>query len=216
MADSSKEAFEKTLLPNVDHLTYRHVNLCGTITATIAKAFLTGKKDQPLRIDFEPNPLCVDQDNKPLHWFPCKGMRIVMAEAWGTELAAFAGKSVELFGNPDVMYGGEKVGGIQISRLSHIAKPLDVMLTVARGRKKAFHVGVLPSQSESKVAESEPKKHDPIPPFRQWLEKSGLTEADAVARIEGRTLEQATEADWVSLREWAKELRPKESTTQGA
>jgi hypothetical protein len=57
----------------------------------------------------------------------------------------------------------------------------------------------------------EPKKHDPIPPFRAWLEKSGLTEADAVARIEGRTLEQATEADWVALREWAKELRPKES-----
>jgi hypothetical protein len=197
MTETTKAAFEKTLLPKVDHLTYRHVDLYGTITATVAKAFLTDKKDRPLRIDFEPNPLCLDQDGKPLHYFPCKGMRIVMAKAWGTELDAFAGKSVELFGNPDVLYGGKKVGGIRISRLSHIAKPMDIDLTVSRGRKEPYHVGVLPTE-------------DRVGKFRIWLESKGLTEADATERLAGRTLDEATDEDWKALRAWAKELKPKE------
>ena len=71
-------------------------------------------------------------------------------------------------------------------------------------------IRIKPVPEARKQAKPQPQ-HDPIPPFRQWLEKSGLTEADAVARIEGRTLEQATEADWVSLRAWAKELKPKEA-----
>jgi hypothetical protein len=212
MADSTKEAFEKTLLPNVDHLTYKHVKMHGTITATVARAYLTGKKEQPLRIDFEPNPLCVDLDNKPLHYLPCKGMRIVMAEAWGTELSAFTGKSMELFGNPDVMYGGKKVGGIQISKLSHISKPLAVELTVSRGKKKPFPVSPLPTEPTKSEPAKEPAKFDPLPPFRSWLESKGLSEADAQERIGGRTLEEATDEDWKTLRQWAKELKPKETT----
>jgi hypothetical protein len=56
----------------------------------------------------------------------------------------------------------------------------------------------------------EPKKHDPLPPFRSWLKSNGLTEADAQERIGGRTLEQAGDEDWKALRAWAKELKPKE------
>jgi len=51
----------------------------------------------------------------------------------------------------------------------------------------------------------EQKKSDPIPAFRAWLGKSGLTEAAATELIEGRTLEQATEEDWRVLRGWARE-----------
>jgi hypothetical protein len=54
-------------------------------------------------------------------------------------------------------------------------------------------------------------KPDRLTAFRQWLESSGLTEADATERLAGRTLDEATEEDWQALRAWAKELKPKES-----
>jgi hypothetical protein len=200
MTEITKAEFEKTLLPKVDHLTYRHVKTHGSITARVAKASRTGAKDRPLRIDFEPHPLCLDQDDKPLHYLPCKGMRIVIAEAWGTEPSTWIGRDIHLVGNPDVMYGGKKEGGIQIANLSHIEKPLTVMLTVSRGKKEPFHVGVLKTETPDP-----PKKSDPIPAFRSWLEAKGLTEAAACQQIEGRTLEQASEADWQVLRGWARE-----------
>jgi hypothetical protein len=56
-----------------------------------------------------------------------------------------------------------------------------------------------------KPAPDPPKKPDPIPAFRAWLETKGLTEETACQQIEGRTLEQATETDWQVLRTWARE-----------
>ena len=196
MTEITKEEIQKSLLPKVDHLTYEHVRQ-EPIIARVAKVCKgPDKKERPVRIDFEPNPLCLDPDGKPLHYLPCKGMRIVLVEAWGLDgRVDWIGKSMELFGNPDVMYGGKKEGGIQIAKLSHIEKPLTVMLTVSRGKKESFHVGVL---------ETAKHKPDPITAFRAWLEAKQLTEAVACQQIDGRTLEQATEADWQVLRGWAK------------
>ncbi|PYY32378.1 hypothetical protein DEI89_13175 [Curtobacterium sp. MCBD17_030] len=46
--------------------------------------------------------------------------------------------------NPDIMFGREKVGGIEVSHLSHIDKPLTVALTATRGKRKNFTVHPLP------------------------------------------------------------------------
>ena len=56
-----------------------------------------------------------------------------------------------------------------------------------------------------KPAPDPPKNPDPITAFRTWLATKQLTEATACQLIEGRTLEQATEADWQVLRGWARE-----------
>lgn len=73
-------------------------------------------------------------------WKPCKSMRRVLITAWGEYGSAWVGKSVTLFCDPEVMYGGVRVGGIRISHMSHIAADLALSLTATRGKRKPFTV----------------------------------------------------------------------------
>ena len=66
-------------------------------------------------------------------------LRILMA-TWGEETELWRGHRVTLFLDPEVMFGGDKVGGIRISHLSHLDKPLLTKVTKKRGRKENFTV----------------------------------------------------------------------------
>lgn len=189
--DATEQDIEKACMAKIDHLTYKHVNLFGKIVAKIAKVRKGPSDTRRVRIDFEPNEHCMDPDGKPLHYLPCKGMIRVLVEAWGKNGSVdWIGKSVELFGNPEVIYGGKKKGGIQISRLSHIEKPLDTQLTISQGNTIPFRV--------------EPLILDPrITKFRGWLKKHQISEREVSEVIGGRSLEQASEEDWAVLKEWA-------------
>jgi len=70
-------------------------------------------------------------------------MRRVLAKAWGAESNVWVGRLLKLYGNPDVVYGGKAVGGIEIEAMSHLEKPLTMPLTAKRGQKKSFTVQVL-------------------------------------------------------------------------
>ena len=63
-----------------------------------------------------------------------------MVMAWGAEASAYAGRRLTLYRNPEITFGKDKVGGIEISALSHLEKPLTVALTATRGRRKSFSV----------------------------------------------------------------------------
>jgi hypothetical protein len=71
---------------------------------------------------------------------PSKSMTRVMVDVWGKESSAYAGRRMTIYRNPDIMFGPNKVGGIEISHMSDIDKPKTVALTVTRGRKKNFTV----------------------------------------------------------------------------
>jgi hypothetical protein len=45
-----------------------------------------------------------------------------------------------LYGDPDVKFGGQTVGGIRIGALSDLPKPVTVALTVSRGKRAPFTV----------------------------------------------------------------------------
>jgi hypothetical protein len=49
-----------------------------------------------------------------------------------------------LYGDPEVKMAGKKVGGIRVSRLSHIDAPLKATLTVTRGQSALFTIDPLP------------------------------------------------------------------------
>jgi hypothetical protein len=49
-----------------------------------------------------------------------------------------------LYGDPSVKFGGNVVGGIKISHLSHIDKPLNLALTETRGKKAKHTIQPLP------------------------------------------------------------------------
>lgn len=79
---------------------------------------------------------------------PSKSMRRVMVLAWGAESSAYIGRRITLFRNPEITFGRDKVGGIEISHLSHIDKPLTVALTATRGKRKSFTVQPLKEAAE--------------------------------------------------------------------
>lgn len=70
---------------------------------------------------------------------PITVLRILIA-AWGDESSAWAGRRVTLFADPSVRFGSDQVGGIRVSHLSHISKPLSVSVAVKRGQRKPFTV----------------------------------------------------------------------------
>jgi len=77
----------------------------------------------------------------PRVWRPSKGMLDVLAACWGTDGKQWAGRSLTLYCDPNVMFGPDKVGGIRISHLSHIDKPRTLMIRAnGVGRKKPWHV----------------------------------------------------------------------------
>lgn len=73
-------------------------------------------------------------------WKPCKTMGRAMVMAWAvTDEAQFVGKSVQVYRDPTVKFGDQgEVGGIRVSHMSHIAKPVNIKLTVSQGKKGMF------------------------------------------------------------------------------
>lgn len=102
-----------------------------TITVTGVSAN-PDSSEQPVSIHFE------GDNRKPFK--PCKTMRRLIVGVWGADASQYVGRSMTLYRDPNVQFGGMNVGGIRISHMSDIDKPLTVALLVTRGRKKPFQV----------------------------------------------------------------------------
>ena len=107
----------------------------GARTFVVTGVRATGNPDQPIEIAL---------DGHDVPWRPCKSMRRALVAIWGDDGKSYAGKHVRLFRDPDVMYGGIKVGGIRIDGASHIDSAQTLMLTVRRGKKAPLRVEKLP------------------------------------------------------------------------
>lgn len=106
--------------------------LAGPITITITKVEIRPKTDQPVSVFFE------GDNGKPYKC--CKSMARVMVHCWGPDANAYIGKSMTLYCDPKVTWGGMAVGGIRISHISHIDTPLTLALTASKGNKRPFIV----------------------------------------------------------------------------
>lgn len=102
-------------------------------------------------------------------WKPSKGMLRVIAHAWGVESDAWVGRLVKLVNNPEVIYAGEKVGGVEVIAMSHIAADFTIPVRISQKKVKQHTVTVL----------AEPQTE----PWRaQW---QAITNALAAAGYEG-------------------------------
>jgi hypothetical protein len=106
----------------------------GPRTFTIESVTIEAKSDQPVSIRLQGNPK---------FFRPCKSMARVMVQAWGPDASKYAGRSLTLYRDPKVKWGGMEVGGIRISHMSHIDAPLSLMLTQTRSQRAPFKVAVL-------------------------------------------------------------------------
>jgi hypothetical protein len=101
-------------------------------------------EQQPVSIYFE------GDDNKP--YKPCKTMRRLLVQVWGADGDTYKGRSLALYRDDTVTWAGVKVGGIRISHVSHIDKPVDVLITVSKSKRRPVTVEPL------KVEKEQPKK----------------------------------------------------------
>jgi hypothetical protein len=74
---------------------------------------------------------------------PCVSMMRVLVTAWSATGSDYIGRSMTLYRDDSVVYGGIAVGGIRISHLSHIDKDLTMALTVSSTSRKLYTVKVL-------------------------------------------------------------------------
>lgn len=105
--------------------------LAGPKTVTVS-AVNAGTAEQPVNVEL------VEFPGKPFK--PAKSVRRVLAAAWGTDASQWTGRRLTIYGDPSVRYGGKEVGGLRVSHVSHIDKPITVALTVTRGKRAPFTV----------------------------------------------------------------------------
>jgi len=104
--------------------------IAGPMTFTITDVKVVGGTEQPVSISIAGSQKV---------YRPCKSMSRVLVAAWGPDAKAYVGRSLTLYRDPTVTWGGMAVGGIRISHMSHIEKDLMLMLTMTK-KSRAPHM----------------------------------------------------------------------------
>lgn len=137
-----------TLEPKSDQLDA--VDLAhGSRVFTITKV-TKGNSEQPVNIHLAEFPRV---------WRPGKNMRRVLAGCWGKETDSWPeGARVELYCDESVVFAGVAVGGIRISKVSHIDGPQKkIPLILTKGKSVVWTVDRLADD----VPTSTPAAEDP-------------------------------------------------------
>ena len=74
---------------------------------------------------------------------PCLSMRRVILHGWGENGAQWIGRSMTLYNDPTVIWAGEEVGGVRISAMSDIPKPIKVKIAKNKKQKQEYNIDVL-------------------------------------------------------------------------
>lgn len=127
-----------TLAPTSDQLDAVDL-LSGPRTFSIERVS-KGSAEQPVQIHLA---------DFPRPWRPGKSMRRVLVACWGKDASEYVGRRVTLFCDPDVKFGGDRVGGTRISHLSHIDKPRSVPLLITRGKSAIYTVQPLEDEPQT-------------------------------------------------------------------
>lgn len=183
MNDMSSVIVPKSDQINADDL------ISGPRTITITEVDIRPGTEQPVSIFFE------GDDGKP--WRPCKSMSRVLVAAWGPDAKLYTGRSVTLYRDPKVKWGGMEVGGIRVSHLSHMDRDMSMALTATKGKRAMYVVKQLvqqerrqqPSQSIEDARRAIENAIDMDDLKRIWTSKSmapfrGELQADLYAKKE--------------------------------
>ena len=147
-----------SIAPKTDQINNVDFIKTGPITVTISRV-TEGPDEQPFNFHMKETP--------GRAYRPSKSMRNMMVAAWGSDPEAYVGHSLTLYRNPATKFGREQTGGIEISHMSHIDKPITRPLTVSRGQRRSFTIKPLAA---------------PAP--RDWLtEAAQLTDPAALNRL---------------------------------
>lgn len=125
MIDMSRFVEAKSDQLNADDL----IGAPRTITITR----VTGNDgDQPVSIFYE------GDNGKPFK--PCKTIRRILMGVWGRYANEYVGKSMTLYRDDSVTFGGLATGGIRISHMSGVEKETMIVVMKAKGKKVGVKV----------------------------------------------------------------------------
>lgn len=142
-----------------------------------------GSAEQPINIYFD------GDGGKPYR--PCKSMRRVMVAVWGKDATAYPGRRMTIYCDARVQFGGMEVGGIRISHMSEIDKPVRLTLTATRAKRAPYRVEPLPAESaaEDRAAAG----------VRALLDRIAAADLDTLKAITGDDAVQKQRA-WLAAR----------------
>lgn len=157
----------KTIKPKSDQLNADDL-VSGAKTIRIRDVKAIDSDAQPVSIFFD------GDDNKP--YKPSKGMRRILVGLWGADASVFIGRSLTLYRDDDVKFGGVDVGGIRISHASHIDKPTRVLETVSKGKRRPVTIEPIIKPKISDIAKAKEAILKGEYTFEQINERFELTE----------------------------------------
>lgn len=130
--------------------------------------------EQPVAVYFD------GDHNRP--WRPSKGMRRILAGAWGTDSAAWVGKHAKLYFEPTVKYAGQEVGGIRIRSLSDIpAEGMKFAITINRSKREPYVVPLLKIEAAAYPAERFAKA---LPVMAKKMQDGEMTLQQVIAQCQ--------------------------------
>lgn len=141
---SSVDNLRDTVIPKSDQLNSDDL-MSATKIIKVTAVKRGSSAEQPVTIEYE------GMEGRP--YKPCKSMRRVLIIAWSENGREWVGRSMQLYCDPEVKFGGVKVGGIRINKLSHIEKDMKILLTTARGKRSESSIGKLSFYPEKDFAE---------------------------------------------------------------
>ncbi len=167
-----------TIVPKSDQLNADDL-IAGPRTITII-AVETGSAEQPVLIQY--------QGGAGRPYKPSKSMRRVLVALWGTDGNAYVGRSITLYRDPLVKFGGDPVGGIKISHASDISEAANILLTESRGKRKPHRVQPLEMEPPSRPLDELIAAGDSIAPtglaaYQKWFTNT-LTKAERKMLVE--------------------------------
>ena len=156
-----------TIVPKSDQMNAD--DLIGTSRIIRVTDVRRGSKDQPVAIHYD------GDDGRPFK--PCKSMRRVLIYTWGENGKEWIGRSMALYCDPSVKFGGVMVGGIRISHVSHIDTVQKMQLTATRGKRAPFVIEPLKSLDYPVDL-----FNLRLPKWTGLIESGGMTAAQVIAK----------------------------------
>lgn len=131
------------IIPKSDQISADDM-IAGPMTIKVTDVKILAGQEQPVSIAFAGSDRV---------YRPCKSMSRVLVAAWGPDAKAYVGRSLTLYRDPTVLWGGMAVGGIRISHMSDLQQDMAIMLTMSKQKRAPHRVQVMKARISAPVDE---------------------------------------------------------------
>lgn len=164
--------------------------ISGPLTIRVTKVTASGESaEQPVAVFYE------GDNGKP--YLPCKTCRRVMVAVWGRDASVYPGRSMTLYRDSKVTFGGMAVGGIRISHMSDMPEAMTLAITMSKAKRAPMTIKPLATQQRQSPT---PEQHDAqtgelpaIDKAAQWADATLAAIAATADRAALAELQQASQ-----------------------